>query len=216
MFFMIINWLGHSCFKIQDKTGTDGTTVVTDPYDKTIGLKPPNFEADVVTVSHDHYDHNNVKGLRGDPFVINTAGEYDIKGVLVQGVDSYHDEKEGSERGRNIIYRIEFDGISIVHLGDLGHVLENKQLEHLVGTDILMIPVGGTYTIGAKRAVEVVSAIEPRMVIPMHYKIKGLKVDLDSVDNFVKEMGIKPTYEDKLKISKKELPQENMELVIFN
>lgn len=213
---MFITWWGQSCFRIQDKTGPDGITVATDPFDKTVGLKSPNFEADIVTVSHDHFDHNNVAGLRGDPFVIRSAGEYDTKGVMVQGVESYHDEKEGEERGKNIIYRIEMDNISVVHLGDLGHVLENKQLESLVGTDILMIPVGGTYTLDAKKAVEVVSQIEPRMVIPMHYKVSGLKVDLAGVDDFVKQLGLKPTYEDKLKISKKELPQENMELVVFN
>lgn len=213
---MIITWWGQSCFRIQDKTGSDGITVVTDPFDKSLGLKVPNFEADIVTVSHDHFDHNNVNSLRGDPFVINTAGEYDTKGVMVQGVESYHDENEGKDRGSNIVYRIEMEEITLVHLGDLGHNLENKQLEPLVGTDILMVPVGGTYTLDARKAVEVVSQIEPRMVIPMHYKVPNLSVDLDGVDTFIKEMGIKPTYEDKLRISKKELPQENMELVVFN
>lgn len=213
---MIITWWGQSCFRIQDKIGSDGLTVVTDPFDKSLGLKVPNFEADIVTVSHDHFDHNNTAALRDDPFVIDKPGEYDTKGVMIQGVDSYHDEKQGEERGNNVIYRIEMDEITLVHLGDLGHTLENKQLESLVGTDILMVPVGGTYTLNAPKAVEVVSQIEPRMVIPMHYKVSGLSVDLDTVDNFVKELGINPTYEDKLKITPKELPQENMELVVFN
>ena len=210
---MIITWIGHSCFKIQDKIGPDGITVVTDPFDKTVGLKVPNFEADIVTVSHDHYDHNNAKSLRGEPFVIDGAGEYDVKGVLVHGVSSQHG---GEKKEENIIYRFEVDGISISHLGDLGHVLDNKQLEVVVGTDILMIPVGGKYTIDAKKAVEVVSQIEPRIVIPMHYKMPGLKItDIEGVDKFVKEMGLKPTEEEKLKISKKDLPQEDMELVIL-
>lgn len=212
---MIITWLGQSCFKIQDKTGTDGITVVTDPFDKKYGLKAPNFEADIVTVSHDHEDHNNISSLRGNPFVIDSAGEYDVKGIMVEGVESYHDEKQGAERGKNIIYRIEVEDVTIVHLGDLGHVLDDKQLEKLVGVDILFVPVGGKYTIDAKKAVEVVSQIEPRIVIPMHYKIPGLKVDADGVDKFIKEMGIQPTEEDKLKISKKDLPQEEMELVIL-
>ncbi|MCD4694369.1 MBL fold metallo-hydrolase [bacterium] len=213
---MIISWIGHSCFKIQDKTGADGITLVTDPFDKNIGLKPPSFEADIVTISHDPHDHNNVKALRGDPFVIDMAGEYDLKGVMIQGVNSYHDEKGGKERGVNIIYRIEMDDISIVHLGDLGHILENKHLEELVGIDILIIPVGGKYTLDAKRAVQVVSQIEPRMVIPMHYKTSKLTVDIDKLDDFIKEIGVEPTYEDKLKISKKELPQDSMEVVVFN
>ena len=214
---MIITWLGQSAFKLQDKASADGITVVTDPYGKETGLKMPSFEADIVTVSHDHADHNNVDALRGNPFIIDCAGEYDTKGILIEGIDSYHDEEEGKLRGGNIIYRIEIDDISIVHLGDLGHVLSNEQLEKLVGTDILLIPVGGKNTLDAKKAVEVISQIEPRIVIPMHYKVEGLAYeDFDSIEKFVKELGIEPSREDKLKISKKDLPQEDMELVILN
>lgn len=214
---MIITWLGHSCFKLQDKVGTDGVTVITDPYDKETGLKMPSIEADIVTVSHDHHDHNNVEALRGKPFVIDCAGEYDFKGVLVEGIDSYHDEEEGKLRGGNIIYRIEVEDISIVHLGDLGHTLTNEQLEKLVGTDVLLIPVGGKFTLDAKKAVEVISQIEPRIVIPMHYQTEGLAVEgLDSIEKFIKELGIEPSHEEKLKIIKKDLPQEDMELVILS
>lgn len=212
----MITWLGHSCFKIQDKTGTDGITIVTDPFDKEIGLKVPNCEADIVTVSHDHHDHNNVSALRGTPYVIDTAGEYDVKGILIRGVESYHDDQKGKDRRNNIIYRMEVDGISVSHLGDLGHVLDDKQLEVLVGTDILLIPVGGTYSLDAKKAVEVVSQIEPRIVIPMHYNDGNVNItELDGVEKFVKEMGIKPIEEEKLKISKKDLPQEDMLLYIL-
>ena len=213
---MIITWQGHSCFKIQDKIGPDGVTVVTDPFNKETGLKVPNFEADIITVSHDHKDHNNIDALRGTPFVVSCAGEYDFKGVLIEGIDSFHDDKKGSERGGNIMYRIEIDDISVAHLGDLGDILDNAQLEKLVGTDVLLIPVGGKFTLDAKKAVEVISQIEPRIVIPMHYKTDGLKYDLDSVDKFVKEIGLTPSYEEKLKISKKDLPQEDMELVILS
>ncbi|MDP2736324.1 MAG: MBL fold metallo-hydrolase, partial [bacterium] len=167
-------------------------------------------------VSHAHHDHNNTDAIRGKPFIINTAGEYEIKGVFVEGVESAHDEKNGDERGENIIYRIEMEDISITHLGDLGHVLDTKQLEKLEGTDILIIPVGGKYTINAAKAVEVISQIEPRIVIPMHYKVPGLKFDLDGVDKFIKELGIKPRTEEKLKISKRDLPQEDMELVVLS
>lgn len=213
---MIITWQGHSCFKIQDKIGPDGVTLVTDPFNKEIGLKVPNFEADIVTVSHDHDDHNNIGALRGNPFVINCAGEYDFKGVLVEGIDSYHDESKGEKRGINVIYRFEVEDVSIVHLGDLGNSLDNTQLEKLAGTDILLIPVGGKYTLDAKKAVEVISQIEPRIVIPMHYKTEGVKIDIDPIDKFIKEIGVTPTYEEKLKISKKDLPQEDMELVILS
>lgn len=213
---MIITWQGQACFKLQDKIGPEGVTVVTDPFNKEVGLKVPNFEADIVTVSHDHMDHNNVDALRGQPFVINSAGEYDVKGILVEGIDSFHDDENGAKRGNNIIYRIEIDDISVTHLGDLGHALTDVQLEKVVGTDILLIPVGGKYTIDAKKAVEVIAQIEPRIVIPMHYKVKDLKVELDGVDKFVKELGLTPSYEEKLKISKKDLPQEDMELVILS
>lgn len=212
---MIITWLGQSCFKIQDKVGTEGLTIITDPFEKKLGLKVPNCEATIVTTSHDHYDHNNVKALKSDPMIIDTAGEYDVQGISVQGVEAYHDTVQGKERGINIIYRFEVDDISVSHLGDLGHILDNKQLEVLVGTDILLVPVGGKYTLDAKKAVEVISQIEPRIVIPMHYQIPGLKVDIDGVEKFVKEIGIKPTEEDKLKIAKKDLPQEDLELVVL-
>jgi len=212
---MYITWLGQSCFKLQDKIGSDGVTLVTDPYSDDIGLKMPRFEADIVTVSHSHHDHNNIGALRGNPFIIDTAGEYETKGVFVEGVEAWHDAAEGKERGKNIIYRIEMEDISITHLGDLGHILDTKQLEKLEGTNILLIPVGGKYTINATKAVEVISQIEPRIVIPMHYKVPGLKIDLDGVEKFIKELGLKPRQEEKLKILKKDLPQEDMELVVL-
>lgn len=190
--------------------------LITDPFDKDTGLRLPGGEADIITVSHQHHDHNNTSAIKGDPFVIDTAGEYDKKDIFVQGVDSWHDDQEGRERGKNIIYRVSFEDVVITHLGDLGHVLNNKQVEQLEGTDILLIPVGGKYTLDAKKAIEVINQIEPRMVIPMHYQQDGLKMDIAGVEPFVKEIGMKPEYiGDKLKINKKDLPQEEMELVIF-
>jgi len=191
--------------------------VITDPYDKKIGLKMPSLEADIVTVSHDHYDHNNVAAVKNNPYLVNMAGEYDVKGVAIHGVESNHDDKGGHERGKNVIYRFEIDDISVTHLGDLATTLTDTQLEALVGTDILLIPVGGKYTLDAKKAVEVISQIEPRIVIPMHYKTPDLAIeDIDGLEKFIKEFGVKPTEEQKLKISKKDLPQEDMELVILS
>jgi len=213
---MNITWLGQSCFKLQDKIGPDGVTLITAPFGADLGLKVPHYEADIVTVSHDHHDHNNTGAIRGNPFIINTAGEYEIKGIFIEGVESAHDEKNGSEYGENIIYRIEMEDISITHLGDLGHVLDAKQLEKLEGTNILLIPVGGKYTINAAKAVEVISQIEPRIVIPMHYKVPGLKSDIEGVEKFIKELGVKPRNEEKLKIFKKDLPVEDMELVVLS
>lgn len=215
---MIISWYGLSCFKIQDKTGLDGITIITDPFDQKCGLKMPSVDADIVTLSHlDHANHNNLKAVRGDFFVVKNPGEYDVKGIIINGVDSYHDEKKGEDLGKNTIYRIEIDGITVTHLGDLGHVLNSDELEILSGTDILLVPIGGRHTLNAKKAVEVVNQIEPRIVIPMHYSLPGLKItDIDGLDKFTKELGIKPTEEQKLKISSKELPQEDMELVVLN
>ncbi|NTU98524.1 MBL fold metallo-hydrolase [Candidatus Falkowbacteria bacterium] len=213
---MLITWFGQSCFKIQDKTGSDSVSLVTDPYDNSIGLKMPKIEADILTISHDHPDHNNRESIKNEPYVIDMAGEYETKNVSVEGVEAFHDEKKGAERGKVIMYRIDMDDITVVHLGDLATTLEPKQLESLVGADILMIPVGGKYTLDAKKAVEVVSQIEPRIVIPMHYMVDGLKAEVEGIEKFIKELGIKPRYEEKLKISKRDLPQEDMELVILS
>jgi L-ascorbate metabolism protein UlaG (beta-lactamase superfamily) len=213
----IIN-LGHACFKIQTKTSKGDITIVTDPYDKKIGFKMPKTTADIVTISHNHYDHSNAGEVNGDPFVVNGPGEYEVKGIFVYGIPSFHDKQDGRERGNNTINVIKLmeEDISIAHLGDLGHVLGNKELEHLEKIDILLIPVGGKYTISTKEAIEVINQIEPRIVIPMHYKIPGLKIDgLSGVDVFCKEMGVNGDKTNKLKISKKDLPQEETRVVVL-
>jgi L-ascorbate metabolism protein UlaG (beta-lactamase superfamily) len=213
---MNISYFGHSCFKIEEKINGENIVLVTDPFSKEIGsLKVPNIEADIISVSHNHNDHNNIGALRANPFVVDTAGEFDIKGIIVEGIYSYHDNKKGAERGSNIIFRFDIEGLSLVHLGDLGDALDNKQLEKIGGVDVLFIPVGGKYTLDAKKAVEIISQVEPRIVIPMHYKNKDIKMDLDDVEKFVKELGIAPSYEEKLKLNKKDLPSEDMRLVIF-
>ena len=212
---MTITWLGHSCFKIEEKINGENVSIITDPFSKEIGLKMPSIEANIVSISHDHDDHNNISALRGDPFVINCAGEFDVKGIIIEGIKSYHDDKSGKERGDNIIFRFDIEGISLAHLGDLGEVLDNQQLEKLGGVDILFVPVGGKYTLDAKKAVEVISQLEPRIVIPMHYKTPDLKIDIEGVDKFIKELGIEPNYEEKFKINKKDLPSEDMNLLIF-
>ena len=210
---MQITWLGQACFKIQGKE----VTIVTDPYDnKYTGLKLPRLNADIVSVSHNHLDHNNIKVINGDPFVVNNPGEYETKKVFIWGIHSWHDNQEGAERGNNTIFVFKFEDIKIAHLGDLGNSLTDQQLEKLESVDILMVPVGGVYTIDAKQAAEVVNQLEPRIVIPMHYKIPGLKLKLDPVDQFCSEMGIKKNgAEDKLKISKKELPADEVQITIL-
>ncbi|MCX6793235.1 MAG: MBL fold metallo-hydrolase [Candidatus Falkowbacteria bacterium] len=214
---MQITWLGHSAFRLQGKTASDIVSVVTDPYKSEFtGLKMPRVEADIVTISHDHDDHNNLEAIKGEPFVLRGPGEYESKGVYIDGISSYHDNEKGAKRGENIIFRFEIEDIVVTHLGDLGAELDDKQLERLEGTDILLIPVGGNFTLDAQKAVSVINQIEPRIIIPMHYKVPGLKFDLDAVEKFLKAIAIKPRQEEKLKISKKDLPQDNMELVVLS
>jgi len=209
---MFITWLGQACFKIQGKEAT----IVTDPYDSKIGLKLPRLNADIVTVSHSHYDHNNIKAVSGQPFVIDTPGEYEIKNVFIWGISSWHDNKEGASRGANTIFIYQFEDIKLAHLGDLGTTLTDEQLGKLESVDILLIPVGGIYTIDGKKATEVVNQVEPRIVIPMHYKIPGLKIKLDTVDKFCNEMGVKKNGpEEKLKVTKKDLPADEVKVIIL-
>jgi len=212
---MVITWYGQSCFKIQ----SGEIVVFTDPFDKSIGLTPPRGQADIVTVSHNHPDHNNRESLSGSPLLIEGPGEYEAKGVNVKGVFAYHDDKEGRERGIVTIYVIEIEGIKICHLGDLGQKkLTDEQLEQIDEADILMIPVGGTATLDGEQAVEVINQIEPRIVIPMHYKIPGLTLGFkpEGVEEFLKEMGVgKKEAVEKLTLKKKDLPPEDMEVVVM-
>jgi len=216
---MQIQWLGQSCFKIQTKNNGQEITIITDPYDGSdIGLKALKLTADIVTVSHNHNDHNHIDAVKGDPFVILTAGEYETKGVLVFGMPAYHDNKEGKERGNITIFKISTEDITIAHFGDLGHDLNSDFLESLGNIDILLLPIGGTYTIDAKKASEIISAIEPRIVIPMHYQIPGLKLEakLNSAEDLVKASGLPSEKMDKLKITKKDLPQDETKIIILN
>ncbi len=216
---MVIQWFGQACFEVRTKSGPNSeVTIVFDPYDPKIGLRLPKLNADIVAVSHDHYDHNNVAAVTGEPFVIKGPGEYEVKQTFIYGIPSWHDSTLGTERGPNTIYLLESEGLSLVHLGDFGQPeLTPEQLEHIEGADILFIPVGGTYTVNAKQAGAIVSQVEPRLIIPMHYQVPGLKLSkpLDSVDRFIHELGLKPETTDKLKISLKDLPQEEMKLVVL-
>jgi len=207
---MDITYLGHSSFKLKGKEAS----VITDPYSNETGLKYPKVEADIVTISHEHTDHNNFKAVGGEPKIINGAGEYEIGGVSIFGVPSYHDEKGGEERGRNTIYVINVDGVNVCHLGDLGHKLTAEELEEIGTVDVLLIPVGGVFTIDAAGAVEVVSQLEPSIVIPMHYKTEGLKYELGPVEDFLKEIGTEPLKDSKLTVTPATLP-EAMQVVLL-
>lgn len=218
---MDIQYLGHSCFKLRGKSGT----LITDPYDKSTGLELPSLSADIVTVSHDHHDHNNYSVVTGTarrkgPFVITEAGEYEIEGVSVFGYQSYHDNSKGEERGENNVYIIQIDGVRVAHLGDLGHLLSDSLISEIDGVDVLMIPVGGVYTIGVKDAIKTIESISPSIVIPMHYKTNKHNSEtfseLFTLEDFLKEYeGEVRKVEDKLSVSKLSLTEDSTEMVVF-
>ena len=179
---MIITPLGHSCFLLEESTGT---TVITDPYSSDIGITLPSVSADVVTVSHAHYDHNNVKAVSGNPMIIDKPGFHDVKGVQIFGLNTYHDEQNGKHRGANVIFNIRMDGVNVCHLGDVGHGPSPMMIEAIGPVDILLVPVGGKYTIDAEVAKEYVDRLMPSVIIPMHYKTDDVDLDIDGVDAFL-------------------------------
>jgi L-ascorbate metabolism protein UlaG (beta-lactamase superfamily) len=215
---MNIVWHGQSFFEIVTKDRENKELkVVIDPFDESIGLKVPRTEARILLITHQHSDHSNKKAISGSPFLIEEPGEYEINGVHVKGIPAFHDNIQGKEREDIIVYLIETEDIKICHLGDFGQKeLTSEQLDQLGDIDILMIPVGGVYTIDAKGASKIISQIEPKLVIPMHYQIPKLKLKLNSLEQFLKEMGspaIEP--QKKLKLKPFNLPKEKMEIAVL-
>ena len=209
---MDITWLGHSCFRLKGKT----TTVVTDPFDKTAGYHLGKITADIVTTSYDHPRHSSASGIGGDPKVLRGPGEYEIGGVFIYGIQTFRDTEKGRTRGKNTIYLMTIDDIKICHLGDLGHVLSSALVEEISDTDILLVPVGGKTIINASAAAEIMNLVQPRIVIPMHYKTSATTVELDTLDPFLKEVGVKEaSLLPKLTITKATLPIET-EVKVLN
>jgi L-ascorbate metabolism protein UlaG (beta-lactamase superfamily) len=182
---MEITWLGHACFRLRGKEGT----VVTDPFGKDIGLSLPRMQADIVTVSHEHGRHNHATAIGGSPHIITGPGEYEIKNIFVTGIAAYHDAENGKSRGKVTIYLIEMEDLIVCHVGDLGHVLAQEQIEAIGHVDVLLIPVGGGNSLTAAEASEVIGLLEPRAVIPMHYQTAGLSTTLDPLSRFTKVIG---------------------------
>lgn len=178
---MKIEYLGHSSFKLTESTGT---SVVCDPYDGDVGFEMAAVKADAVTVSHGHYDHNNVKAVGGNPVILDKECSYDLPGVEIDAIKSFHDRQRGKQRGENLIFKFRMDGIDVCHLGDLGEDCSSELIDLLLPVNVLLIPVGGTYTITAEMAKEYVDRIMPDIVIPMHYKSKDCKLDISKVDDF--------------------------------
>jgi len=210
---MVITWYGQACFKIQ----SGELVVAIDPFSKDIGLTPPRFRADIVLVTHPHRDHDNKETMGGEPFFITGPGEYEVKGVYARGIPTFHDAASGKERGLNTAYHLEMEEVKLLHMGDFGEdSLRNETLEHVGDVDILMIPVGGVFTIDGARAAKVVQQLSPRYVIPMHYKIPGLSAGLETATTFLKEMGAAGTAaQEKWTVKKKDIGEEEKTEVIL-
>ena len=208
---MDITWYGHACFRLSER----GVVIVTDPPSDDLGYARPRIRADVVTISHDHPGHNNRTGFRGGPRFFEGPGEYEVKGVFITGIATFHDSRGGSVRGPNVVFLFDFDGVTVCHLGDLGHVPTQAQVEALSDVDVLLIPVGGVHTVDAPKAAEVISLIEPRLVVPMHYKTPVEQARLQTVDKFIKEMGLASIpAQPELKITKASLPEETQVVLL--
>jgi L-ascorbate metabolism protein UlaG (beta-lactamase superfamily) len=212
---MEITFLGHSSFKIKTKTAT----VITDPFDpQMVGLKYSGVEGEIITVSHSHKDHNAIEKVSGVKKVLEGPGEYEVMGVSVIGYPSFHDAKSGAERGKNTIFVIEAEGLRVAHLGDLGHTLSDDLVNEIGSIDILMIPVGGTFTIGHKEAVEIVGKIDPYFIIPMHYLEPGLNAQtfakIEPVDAFLKEVGMTVERLPKFSLKKEDILEDQGSKVI--
>ena len=209
---MDVTWLGHGCFRLRGR----GAAVVTDPYPPSIGLKLSRMDAEVVTVSHEHGNHSFTQAVREGAYEIRGPGEYEVAGVSVIGVATYHDAQKGAQEGRNTVYLIEIDDVRVCHLGDLGHRLDDAEAEAVASPDVLLVPVGGHSTLSAAQAAEVVRQLEPRYVVPMHYAISGLKLQLDPIDRFLKEMGVtSPEPQPKLSVQKSSVTEYETKVVVL-
>jgi L-ascorbate metabolism protein UlaG (beta-lactamase superfamily) len=204
---MEIVWHGHACFRLRNRD----VTVMTDPYQKEIGYNLGRPTAEIVTISHDHPGHNNASAIGGNPRVLTGPGEYEVKGVPIIGVQTAHDADNGKQRGKNTVFLIELDEVIVCHLGDLGHIPSTKQLEAMNNVDVLLVPVGGLHSLTAAEAAEVISLVEPKLIIPMHYRTDQLRTgqELDPVDVFAREtgsLGLEP--QTRVTVTRSSLPSE--------
>lgn len=208
---MEITWYGLACFRFKSRQ----LTIVTDPYAPKLGLELPPLRAQIVTISHDVPGHNFIKAVKGNEHVFNGPGEYEVNNVFITGVATHHKGERG-KREHNTAFLYEFDDLSICHLGDLGEALDRKQIEALNSPDVLLVPVGGGDILDAAMAVEVITELEPLIVIPMHYQQPGLKLALDPLEKFLKELGVEATPpEASLKLRKSDLQNDETRVVLL-
>jgi L-ascorbate metabolism protein UlaG (beta-lactamase superfamily) len=209
-----IKWLGHAAFLI---TSDSGTRLVCDPYSVGGGINynPIDVSADIVTVSHQHGDHNDVAAVKGSPTIVDSPGTGTASGVEFHGVASFHDKSGGKERGTNVIFCFRIDGVRVCHLGDLGHPLEKGQVTEIGSVDIVLVPVGGFYTIDAREATKVCDQLKPRIVIPMHFKVKQCSYPIAGIDEFLKnQKNVKRVGSSEIEIKKESLPVESETVVL--
>ena len=183
---MKLEWIGHACFRM---TAQDGTVVITDPYDETVGAKMTPLEADLITMSHEHHDHNEESQIIGEPVILHGDMPLELGGLKVAVYASYHDDAQGAKRGANHIRVFEAEGLKVVHMGDQGCMPAKEILDAIAGADVLLIPVGGTYTLDAKEAKEVIARVAPKCAVPMHVKTAHCPYPIDPVGVFLEEMG---------------------------
>lgn len=209
---MRIVWHGHSCFEVND-----GVTVVTDPHDgKQVGLAPPSVEADIVLISHNHYDHNCAHVIQGNPKVIETTVNEPILAVRTRAFQTYHDESYGRKRGNNRIYCFEVEGVKFLHLGDLGHMLTDDLVSSIGDIDVLFVPVGSVFTIDGEAGWRTVNQIKPKVAVPMHYWVKGLSLAIRPLEDFLDLVDVPTTrVGNEVAFEKEDLPQST-EVWVFN
>ena len=179
---MKIEYLGHSCFRLTDEKGV---VLLTDPYTRVGYELPRGLRADIVTVSHGHFDHNNVSAIENRAKIVNAAGKTVYEDVTIEGIATWHDDKQGALRGGNVVYKIGMDGLTVCHLGDLGEAFREDLAEKIGQVDVLLLPIGGTYTIDAVQAAEYVRKLQPKLVIPMHYRPQDGSLDIDGAEAFL-------------------------------
>ena len=207
---MEITWLGHSCFRIKGKEAI----LVTDPYQESLGYPPSKLQANIVTLTHQHPGHNYVAGVEGNPKVLKGPGEYEIAEVFIRGIKTFHDSIQGGKQGKNTIYIMEMDRVNLCHLGDLGHMPSPQQIEEIGSIDVLLVPVGGVSTIDARVAAEIVRLLNPKIVIPMHYRTEVVTW-LEPVDRFLREMGLREIApQSKILITRSNLPSQTQVVVL--
>ncbi len=209
---MDIDWLGHSCFRIREA----GVTIITDPYDKSIGYTMPRVRADIITVSHEALGRAAAAALKSDARVLSRPGEYEVKGVFITGIQTWRESEPHAEaKEENTVFVFEFGGLTVCHLGDLARVLTQAQVEAMPDIDVLLAPVGGGGALDADKAAEVISLLEPRLVVPMRYRTPYVSLALDPLSKFLKEMGVtEQAPQESLKVSSSDLPEETQVVVL--